>query len=147
MNRPFTLTVAEPSNPATGKPSVPMEKWGKDHWTTFAYLETCAVDDGGQIDHERMRCDKDRHPGLANMACNSSYAKKYPTRLNDGTNVDNHDDWDCFEDLIAMGLVTWEGTGLYPFVKFTDNGLSLAARLRAHKAAGGLYSKFNPGAI
>ncbi len=138
------ITVAQPTNQATGKPSVEVSQWGKDHWTTFAYLEHRAVEKNGAIDNERMRCDPKRHPGLANSA-NRMFNKTYPTILKDGSEKHNHDDWDCFEDLIAMGLVTWEGTGIHPVVKFTDKGFLMASRLRTHKANGGSFKNFEPG--
>lgn len=44
---------------------VPVEMWGKDHWSTFGYIETRCVDHDGVPDREHMRCDTDLHPGLA----------------------------------------------------------------------------------
>lgn len=146
--RTLTMTVAAPA-PASGKPAVPVEQWGKDHWSTFAYLECRAVDHDGVINREHMRCDKDRHPGLANSAnrYGGDNPRKYPTVLKGGLELSDHDDWDCFEDLIAVGLVTWEGTGIAPVVKFTDKGRVIAGRLRAFKAEGGSFGDFNPGTL
>lgn len=145
--RPFSVTFAAPASAPSGKPSVPVEQWGKDHWSTFAYLETRAVDYKGVINHEHMRCDSDRHPGLANSANRLGGGKKYPTRLKNGAEKSDHDDWDCFEDLISVGLVTWEGTGMLPIVAFTDKGRVLAGRLRAFKAEGGNFAEFSPGTL
>ena len=36
---------------------VPMVQWGKDHWSVFAYLECCAVDNKGIINNQHMRCN------------------------------------------------------------------------------------------
>lgn len=144
--RTLTMTIAAPAA-ASGKPSVPVEQWGKDHWSTFAYLECRAVDHDGVINREHMRCDPDRHPALANSANRLGGSHKYPTMLKGGMELSNHDDWDCFEDLIAVGLVTWEGTGTHPEVKFTDKGRVIAGRLRAFKAERGNFADFNPGTL
>lgn len=144
-DRPLAMTFA-PKTEATGQPSVPPANWGTDHWSTFAFLETCAVDRKGVIDIQRMRCDPVRHPGLINNSNLSFPKSKYPTLLKEG-NKENHDDWDCFEDLIAMGLCTWEGTGIHPIVKFTDKGRVLAGMLRAYKATGGPFKSFDPGSF
>jgi hypothetical protein len=141
----LTMTFATKDNPHSGKPSVPFDRWGHDHWATFAFLECRAVDTGGVIDIQRMRCDNRIHPGLANRANRMYPNSHYPTILKDGSKVEKHDDWSCFEDLIAMGLCTWEGTGINPIVKFTDKGRKLAGLLRAHKSAGGQFKNFDPG--
>jgi hypothetical protein len=93
-----------------------MSEWGKDHWSTFAYLETRAVDHKGYIDSRHMR---------GGFYTKLGEEDKYPTRLRgyDGTDpsrlsgvmrrggyaetrlVFNHDDYDCVDDMIAEGLV------------------------------------------
>lgn len=122
--------------------SVPMSAWGRDHWSTLAYLETCAVDNHGYIVRKRMRCDKDLHPHLAHGG--RLGPKKYPTRLKGGELLDDHDDWSCVDDFVTAGLVTLT-PGIQPQVRFTDKGLRLAAALRAHKAEGGNWDDFEPG--
>ena len=126
--------------------NVPIAKWGKDHWSTFAYLECRAVDNRGTINKEHMRCNYKLHPELANSA-NRFSSRRYPTILKDNEELHHHDDWSCFEDLESVGLVEWAGTGINPIVKFTDKGNDLAGRLRAHKSAGGKFSNFEPGTI
>jgi hypothetical protein len=143
--RPLSMTVAKPTDEATGNPSVPVDRWGHDHWATFAFLECRAVDNGGVIDIDRMRCDIRVHPGLANRSNRAYPNSHYPTLLKHGAKLEKHDDWSCFEDLIAMGLCIWEGTGIHPVVKFTDKGCKLAGILRAHKSAGGQFKNFDPG--
>ena len=136
--------------------AIPMNDWGKDHWSTLAYLETCVVDQNGYLDARRMR---DSDPS-------------YPTRLyghaaDETRKVDNHSDWDCVSDFIAAGLVEpAPGTsdkGRLPFKEFearanklgtassrhqstrfvlTDEGITVCAALRAHKARGGNFSQF-----
>lgn len=64
--------------------------FGKDHWSTFAYIETRCVDHKGVPDRNHMRTDRDRHPALAgNMAL--TIQKKYPT-LARGCEIPDHDD-------------------------------------------------------
>jgi hypothetical protein len=127
--------------------AIPLSKFGKDHWSTFAYLETVHVDFKGVIDRRRLRCDPDLHPGLAHQA---SGDKKYPTRLRFDEQkqafeeVQDHDDWSCFEDLEREGLCTWRGTGINPVVRLTPYGEKVAGVLRAFKAQGGSFCNFVP---
>ncbi len=51
------------------------------------------------------------------------------------------------EDAGAAGLLKWEGTGMHPIFVLTDKGKAVAARLRAHKGAGGNFADFEPGTI
>lgn len=105
-----------PSWPTLGdRPPVPVEQFGSDHWSTFAYVETRAVDHHGILDHDRMRCDADRHPILAtagrvNSARGLTSRQKYPTRLRSTAEAPvelaDHDDYDCLDDLVAAGLLT-----------------------------------------
>ena len=120
--------------------SVAIEKFGKDHWSTLAYIETRCVNHKGIPNREHMRCDLDRHPGLVNLASNGT--KKYPTLLKGGEELPDHDDWDCVDDLIAVGFLEWGGTGINPVFKMTPDGLDVAARLRKHKGNGGRFGNF-----
>ena len=121
--------------------TVPVEKFGKDHWSVLAYLECCAVDNKGRLDVRRMRCDADRHPGLVNGLLDS-VQQKYPTILAEGEELIDHDDWDCVDDLEAAGFVEQLGTGINPVVKMTELGLKVIAAIRAHKAGGGNFALF-----
>lgn len=117
----------------------PIEVWGKDHWSTLAYLETRWVDHGGVINVGHMRCDRRRHPAFAHVGSN----KTYPTRLKGSAQIEAHDDWDCLDDFEAAGLVHVEGAaGGIPIVKFTPSGNKAAAALRAHKGNGGSFGNF-----
>lgn len=128
---------------------VSVEDWGKDHWSTFLYLETCAVDFKGAINNEYMRCNSDLHPEFHNAACNLM-SRNYPTRLTHGRTRDGHDDWSCLEDLMSAGLVqAWTykyrtkniGGGKVK-VALTDKGWQVVGELRAYKAANGNYADF-----
>ncbi len=121
------------------QPRPTVETWGKDHWSTFAYVETCVVDRGGAIDRQRMRTHPGRHPLLAHMD-----GSAYPTRLRDGALLSDHDDWDCLSDLEEAGLLENIGSDTNHLIILTDEGRRVAAALRAHKAAGGTFASFAP---
>lgn len=138
--------------------AVPVEKFGKDHWSLLAYVETLCVDgkDGlGVIDGRRVRCNPARHPGQETSP--GPWRDSYSTRLAGFFQFDDradpqlaaeaglmllgHDDWDCLEDLEAAGLVsviTLTSGG----VLLTDEGSRVAGVLRAHKAQGGHFAGF-----
>jgi hypothetical protein len=100
---------------------VPMARWGKDHWTTFGYVETRWVGHRGMLDHDQMRCDRGRHPVFyAAKRRTSAFGSdadgaKYPTRLKTETpgadgrwgvvELAGHDDYDCLNDAIGAGLI------------------------------------------
>ena len=90
-----------------------------------------------------MRCDYDRHP---QFYCDYTHghganqkARKYPTRLAHGVEKENHDDWDCVEDLVAAGLVVWHGTGINPVFNLTEEGWRYTDILRREKAVRASY--------
>lgn len=121
---------------------IPPRRFGKDHWSTFAYVECRVVDNGGVPNRQHMRCDPRIHPGLTNSA-NREFggSRRYPTRLRDGV-ATRHDDWSCVDDLAAAGLVEILGTGIHPVWRLTDRGREVAAKLRAHKSAGKNFASF-----
>ncbi len=124
------------------KPAATLATFGKDHWSTFAYVETRIVDYGGVPDRRHMRCHGDRHPLLA---LPEQDGRGYPTILRGGAELAHHDDWDCLDDLEREGLLRNVGSGVNPRYELTDSGREVAARLRAHKAAGGNFATFEPG--
>jgi len=136
--------------------TVPIEDFGKDHWSLLAYVETLCVDshkDGvGEIDKRRIRTNGKTHPLHAvNRHIVGDWSPEYGTRLagywdSMGKVVPErqiwpHDDWDCLNDLEAAGLieVMSEANG---FVLMTEKGLKVAAALRAYKTKGGMFSGF-----
>jgi hypothetical protein len=123
---------------------VPLDKWGKDHWSTFAYIETRIVDHGGSPNCEQMRCDADLHPQFRNSA-NGESKKKYPTKLVDGSELHSHDDWSCLDDAEAAGLIDNYGTGINRAYRLTEEGRKCANALRHHKADGGRFADFRWG--
>lgn len=107
---------------------IPINEWGKDHWSCFAYFACCAMDYGGIIDSQRMR-----HDGV-----------KYPTMLKTSTEP-GHNDYNCLDDLEREGFVENHGTGINPIVKLTMKGLETWTQLTKHKQNGGMFKTFTVG--
>lgn len=131
------------------KPRVPISNWGKDHWSTFAYVETRIVDYNGQVDRRHLRVLDQKHPAFAH----GHPATSYPTQLrvlpSGGLEtIPDHDDVDCIEDAVAEGLLLWEGTGRHPVFKLTDLGSKIAGELRAWKSKPmNNYCDFTPSTV
>ena len=115
--------------------------WGKDHWSTFAYAETLAVDHEGIIIPEasKMRTNHKTHPFIGNPIDGS----KYPTKLRNGNILRDHDDWDCLDDAVKNGLLIDIGSSLNRVFKLTKRGRSVANLLRWHKSKGGKFEDFS----
>ncbi len=148
MPAKYTMRMAEKQE--LPKPTHPMAEWGKDHWNTFAYIESICVDypDGiGKPDHRSIQCNTNRHPGLVTMHPFTGKPREganYGIRLKDKTLPGpDYDEWDCIDDMAAEGLVRNVGTGLYPQYTMTDKGCEMAAKLRKHKSNGGQFSNFD----
>ena len=81
---------------------VEMSRWGKDHWSTFAFVARCCADGGARgfdIPHRR--------PAFAHIR----WDQNVPTILRGGEKLYDHDDWDCLDDAQAAGLLLICGTG------------------------------------
>jgi hypothetical protein len=107
--------------PYSSADPVPMERFGKDHWSTFAFVECRTVDHRGLLDHDRMRCSVTLHPWMMMakrskvFAGASTDASGYPSIVKgDGPDaqgrwgrgeIHGHDDYSCLDDLIAAGLL------------------------------------------
>ena len=120
---------------------IAISRWGKDHWSTFAYLETLAVDHEGiaKPDNRRMRTNEKTHPHL--LGSPEQGASQYATRLKDGE-AKGHDDWDCLDDAVEVGFLEDIGTGINRVFKFTKLGQKVASQLRVHKMNGGNFGDF-----
>jgi hypothetical protein len=124
---------------------IPVSKWGRDHWSTLAYVETRCVDYDGVIRNERMRCN----PRVHREFMHGGDGRNHPTILAGGETVDRHDDWSCLEDAAAAGFVEVEfdtddclfGDAMAK-VRMTDLGWEVVAKLRKHKGNGGCYEWF-----
>lgn len=126
--------------------SIPIEQWGRDHWSTLLYVEDVCTHGGGEPVAERMRQWPGRPQRGRLLGVGTPPSKGYPTRLRDGTEVEEHDDFNCVEDMVAAGLVEWRGTGLRPVFRLTARGWAMAAALRQHLATAEPRSTdtFNP---
>lgn len=126
---------------SNGNDFVAVSRWGKDHWSTFAYFETRAVDYKGIINNQHMRCDPKLHPYHAHQGSYSE--KEYPTILHNKEELFNHDDWSCLDDMIMFGLVdAWFSSIHEVKIKLTEYGQEIASELRKHKSNGGSFSTF-----
>lgn len=134
--------------------------WGKDHWSTLAYVETVMVECAGfqigsdarmrsnrrnfRVMHEQCRHPKRPERSTASMAV--SMVPQHGTRLNNGTKVEDHDDWACIQDMAQAGLFTVSVDAVEPkqVLHFSPIGSTIAVQLRNHKAAGGMFATFKP---
>lgn len=126
--------------------AVHVSRFGKDHWSTFAYIETRCVDHGGKLDPRHMRTNAQRHPLLDANGCGwpegrGTKLQGYFVEYDAEFLLPDHDDWDCLEDLEAASLleILSLATGR---VRLTEQGMAVAGLLRAHKARGGQYAGF-----
>ncbi len=115
---------------------IPPELWGKDHFSTLVYVESRNVDGDGQPIMAQMRT-ADGRPRRGKSGGRAPGGGAYPTRLIDGTELHDHDDWDCVDDMVAVGVINWQGTGAYPVLRLTRKGWRLASALRQHLATTG----------
>lgn len=121
-----------------------LEDFGKDHWSVFAYAECCCVDHGGQMEHIRLRINRNKRPlgGSHYMGHLLGWDTKYGTRIKDGSIPDpQHDDWDCLEDLEREGLLEIISM-VNAFIRLTDEGQKVAEELRRHKMNSEQFSTF-----
>jgi hypothetical protein len=123
------------------KPVSP-ELWGKDHFTTLLYIASVCVDNGGEPKAECMRTWPGR-PLRGKVGARQPLRDKgYPTCLRDGSEVSDHDDWDCVDDMVHAGLILWEGTGTQPKFRLTDKGWALVGLLLLHRSEGKRVANF-----
>lgn len=135
---------------------IPIENWGKDHWSTLGFLETRVVDFKGVILNASMRCNPRLHRVFAHVDVMTSSpidGSQYPTRLKGGAiHPESHDDWSCLEDMVAAGLleahVKYHSSSRFGGskckVELTDKGREIAAQLRVHRSRGGRWDDFEP---
>jgi hypothetical protein len=133
---------------------IPIEDWGRDHWSTFAYVETCVVDQQ-PLNRDRLRCNVNKRPHLVgptvNRFGNAKWNDDYGTRLKGffgkGKTTDKtrqlpkHDDWDCLEDFEEAGLIEIVSV-INAIVLLTEKGIAVASIVRKHKALGGNFADF-----
>lgn len=141
---------------------ISVEKFGKDHWSLLAYVESCCVDgrDGiGRLDRSRMRCNEVKRPLLTAVFRGPSFgwSQSHGTRLSGffkfedchdsqksidaGLLLPEHDDWDSLDDLEGAGFVEILSL-VNGHVKMTVLGQNVAGALRSFKAQGGKFADF-----
>ncbi len=140
---------------AGGGDYIPPTEWGKDHWSTFVYLQTRVVDAKGIIDNRKMRTHPRLHRHLVGLTFGQMQdGSAYPTRLANDKKKDKHDDWSCLEDMVKAGLIRAytrvkdKGAvfgGSEARVELTDYGVSVYALMLQHKAHGGAFATFQLG--
>lgn len=135
---------------------IPIHKWGKDHWSLLGYLGIRWSEYNGTINKEHMRCNPNKHFGESiggNIYGQNNWKPEYGTRLlgffeeesperKRRLQLNDHDDYDCLDDLEKAGFVKNIGTGLNPMVKLTNIGIKIESQLRKHKANGGTFNNF-----
>lgn len=136
---------------------VNIERFGKDHWSLFAYIEYICVNGNnglGKIQRNRVRCNSSKHPLLsAGIKWEDSYSTRlsgffeYPFNADiekscaTGFQILGHDDWDCIDDLNNAGLIEIVSFA-NGIVKLTEKGIAVLSQLISHKANGGNFSNF-----
>lgn len=119
------------------------ERWGRDHYSTLAYLGHVYHTHDGQIDRDKMRCKPSRRhmagPTMAMLIAVHPADERYPTTLQGGQTLDDHDDYDCAYDLVAGGMLIDVGTGMHPQFELTPKGLRVWSHLtRTRKTVGAM---------
>ena len=121
---------------------ISIDKWGKDHWSLLAYIETCCVDHNGHFNLMRIRVNPSTHPLLAvGKLSPRRWEPSYGTRLNDGTELPQHDDVDCLDDLSGAGMI-FISSLVNAHAVLSPLGIVVAEKLRKHKIEGGKYGEF-----
>ena len=78
---------------------IPIENWGRDHWSTLAYIETIMVEKHAfTVTYDpHMRHNRRNYRvmgGMEHVRPGPVMDRiKHASRLRDGTTVENHDDW------------------------------------------------------
>jgi hypothetical protein len=137
---------------------IPGSYWGRDHWTTLAYIETVMTDLAGfQVGADpRMKsnrrnfrvmsqqCAKPKRASNQGCAMALVMEPQHATKLNDGQQIPNHDDWACVQDMAAEGLFVQAPHEVEPRVilQFSEKGNKIANALREFRRGGGKMADF-----
>jgi hypothetical protein len=150
-------------------PRLSIDQWGKDHWSTLAYIESRCVDHGGVLKNANMRTHVGRHPlFVARGFGTPGDGSRYPT-IHKGGEMADHDDWDCLYDMVQAGLIVivkpkddalWDvplgkrgpikhngrtqTKALEVKAKLTTLGCQVAGELRTHLTKERRYQTFSP---
>jgi hypothetical protein len=137
---------------------IPVEYWGKDHYSTLAYVETIMVDSAGfEVGLDpRMRANRrnfrvllegrrsPRRPSLTSWKMARAMEPQHTSFLKLGATSENHDDWSCLQDMAAAGLFTERADCIEPgnTLHLSDLGKRIVTELREFKASGGNFGQF-----
>jgi len=161
------MTELNPSSTYTQQDFIPMEVWGRDHWSLLGYINHHMVDVAcfhvGFDPH--MRQNRYNYMGLLNSCHNpkrSGWNKRskdvqsqismvmkseHGSRLNNGEYIPNHDDWCCVQDMADAGLFkNKKADDIQPKNKlmFSEKGNEIVNQLLIHKRNGGSFADFKP---
>lgn len=134
------MSRSQPQRKPTETPRISRDRWGKGHLSLLLYVETVCVDHAGVMGYgdgkgfAQMRCDDGRHPHRRGDPYRTPH-KPGNTRLANGEEIGDHDDWDCLDDLEAAGMLENVGTGVNPVIRLTEDGWAEAHKLRRQRAA------------
>lgn len=136
---------------------VTVKDFGKDHWSLLAYIETRVIDfnvapNVGELDREHLSCNEKKHPMLigyrtSGLGWNPKYGTKLKgywnkdTTVNPNRQLGDHDDWDSLQELEDAGMIEVQSQ-VNGFVKLTELGYKVCAKLREHKGRGGMFANF-----
>ncbi len=117
-------------------------KFGKDHWSCLAFLETQIIDRNFPIDIRRLRVNETKRPfrNGSPFGWNDSYS----TKIKGGHQIFGHDDIDVIDDLEDLGYIKNNGTHINIYPSLTKKGHRILSELREHKCNGGSFSNFEP---
>lgn len=129
---------------------VPPELWGRDHFSTLAYIENQLVDNEYCVAFDpHMRQNRTNYRTLGELAgAKVKYgvvmSPEHGSILSDGTYLSWHDDWCCVQDMLHYKLFDGEDDDfdIGFSLKLTELGYNVVANLRKHKAEGGTFSTF-----
>lgn len=159
LPKPATLVPAPDAAPKVFglDEYIPMSYWSRDHWTTLSYIETVMVDFAGfQVGADARMKSNRRNFRVMSQECpkpkrasnGSAQAMvmdpSYATKLNDGQQVPNHDDWACVQDMAAEGLFVQLPDDVQPgtILRFSEKGHKVANAFREFRRDGGKSGDF-----
>jgi hypothetical protein len=112
---------------------IPPTLFGTIHWVMLLRVESWAVMNNGEIQKERMSTNYNKRPPAPS---GKQWDKMNSTHLNNGYLVEDHDDWDCLDDLIGNGFVQTEMWKNKKLVKLTEKGFQTFVKLRKFRQKG-----------